>query len=72
MDGEHGPVEVHLPDGGRVTITGDIEAVIEAVVHAGGGQADVEDAIRREAEVQGLSCTATGGRDRTVMEIGDR
>jgi len=71
MAGDNGPVEVHLPDGGRVTITGEIEAVIEAVVHATGGEADVEEAIRREAELQGLRCTTTGRRDRTVVEVGD-
>ena len=70
MDGDPGPVEVHLPDGGRVTITGDIEAVIDAVVHSNGGEAEVEEAIRHEAELHGLSCRATGRRNGTIVEVG--
>jgi hypothetical protein len=72
MAPQNGPVEVHFPDGGRLTITGDIDSVIEAVVHSNGGQSDVEEAIRHEAESQGLSCTATGGHDRTIVDVRDR
>jgi hypothetical protein len=64
-------VEVHLPDGGRVVVTGSIEAVLDAVVHASGSEADVEDAIRHEAEEQGLSCTTSTGSTR-VLVVGDR
>jgi hypothetical protein len=71
MAGDQGPVEVHLPDGGRVIVTGSVEAVLDAVVHATGTEADVEDAIRHEAEEQGLSCTASSGGPRVVV-VGDR
>jgi hypothetical protein len=70
MAGEQGPVEVHLPDGGRVIVTGSIEAVLHAVVHATGTEADVEDAIRQEAEEQGLSCTASNGGPRVLVVTG--
>ena len=72
MDADSGPLEVHLPDGGRVTITGDVDAVIEAVVHASGGVSDVEEALRLEAEAQGLTCVASGRGPSTVVKVGDR
>jgi len=64
-------VEVHLPDGGRVIVTGSVDSVLDAVVHASGSEADVEDAIRHEAEEQGLSCTASSRGPRTLV-VGDR
>jgi hypothetical protein len=71
MTGDNGPVEVHLPDGGHVIVTGSVDSVLEAVVHASGSESDVEDAIRHEAEEQGLSCTASTRRPR-VLTVGER
>jgi hypothetical protein len=71
MTGEQGPVEVHLPDGGRIIVTGSVDSVLDAVVHASGSEADVEDAIRSQAEEQGLSCTTASGGP-TVLVVGDR
>jgi len=70
MPGDNGPVEVHLPDGGRVIVSGSVDAVLDALVHASGTEADVEDAVRSEAEENGLSCTASGARP-TVLVVGD-
>jgi|KBSMisStandDraft_5_1062788.scaffolds.fasta_scaffold5447123_1 hypothetical protein len=69
MSDDNGPVEVHLPDGGRVVVSGSIDAVLEAVVHASGSEADVEAAIRDEAENLGMSCSASG-RQPTVLTVG--
>jgi len=69
MSDDNGPVEVHLPDGGRVLVSGSIDAVLEAVVHATGSEADVEAAIRDEAENLGMSCSASG-RQPTVLTVG--
>jgi len=69
MADDNGPVEVHLPDGGRVLVSGSIDAVLQAVVHASGTEADVEAAIRAEAETLGISCSASG-RQPTVLTVG--
>jgi hypothetical protein len=72
MTGESGPVEVHLPDGGRVAVTGEIDAVLDALVHASGSEADVQDAIREEAEAHGLSCSTAGSAGATILVVDRR
>jgi len=50
-----------------VIVTGSIDSVLDAVVHATGGESDVEEAIRLAAEEQGLSCTTSTHRPRVLV-----
>jgi hypothetical protein len=70
MSGENGPVEVHLPDGGHLLVAGRVDDVLEALVHASGNEADLEAAIRDEAEAQGLSCSTSGAGRATILVVG--
>jgi hypothetical protein len=70
MSGENGPVEVHLPDGGHLVVAGRIDDVLDALVHASGGEADLEAAIRDEAEAHGLSCSTSGTGHTTILVVG--
>jgi hypothetical protein len=75
---EDAPMEIDLPDGGRVIVTfadGETRtsegaiAIAATMVSAAGREGELEDAITHEAELHGLAVTASGGRHPTTMLV---
>jgi hypothetical protein len=66
------PIEVHLPDGGHLIVTGSVDDVLDAVVHTGDTAADAERAIRDQAEDHGLRCTSSSGGGTTTLVVSER
>jgi hypothetical protein len=73
------PLDVQLPDGGRLVVSFDLDAaaaagaevvVIDAVVSSGGsGERAVEQAVVDAVEAWGLSCSTSATRHPTMIVI---
>jgi hypothetical protein len=72
------PIEVHLPDGGRIVVAfADARSrlrasdqLIETILRADGSELDMEQAIEDDVRALGLPCRCSTGRHPTVIVIG--
>ena len=75
--GDHGPIEVHLPDGGHVIVSfadaavADSGGVVDTLL-TGDTERDVERAIVDDLKGSDLTCTVSPGHHPTVIVIGRR
>ena len=75
---DSGPIEVHLPDGGHLTLAfdgtdadlgSDGDDLIPTLLRTDGSERDVEQAIRAQASEMGLDCATSTGRHSTSIVI---
>ncbi|HEY7970674.1 MAG TPA: hypothetical protein VID95_11820 [Candidatus Limnocylindrales bacterium] len=76
--GDHGPIELHLPDGGHVIVSfadpiavADSSGVVDTLL-SGDTERDVERAIVDDLKGSNLTCTVSDGHHPTVIVIGRR
>ena len=76
--GDHGPIELHLPDGGHVIVSfadpiavADGSGVVDTLL-SGDTERDVERAIVNDLKGSDLTCTVSADHHPTVIVIGRR